>query len=208
MDYQNSMIFLGDSTTAHLIDREVLPDGKNTKQVWMGSVGKTITFAYLETVKILYPETGEELLIWEAAKKAQPEYLVITLGVTGGVSLDLSRDAFLKLYRFLLDKILEASPNTKIIVQSIYPVNKVNSYEKTITNAKIKVYNGYIVDLAKEYHMAGKQVFYADTFSVLLDNEGYLPVEYGVGDGLHISQEGYEVILKYLRTHALPLQQK
>ena len=169
-------------------------------------MGNTITFLYVETVKILYPETGEELTIKEAAEKAQPEYLVITLGVTGGVSQNLSEEEFKRLYRTVVDGILEVSPDTKIILQSILPVTKVNQYEKTITNDKLIPFNGWVADLAKEYYTAEKNVYYADTFSALLDEEGYMRAEYGSGDGLHPCLAGYQAILRYLRTHALTLQ--
>ena len=156
MEYQNALTFLGDSTTYGMLPYEALPGGKENKQVWKGAVGNTITFLYVETVKILYPETGEELTIKEAARKAQPEYLVITLGVTGGVSQNLSEEDFKRLYRTVVDGILEVSPDTKIILQSILPVTKVNQYEKTITNDKITRFNGWVADLAKEYYTAEK----------------------------------------------------
>ena len=190
----------------NLPDDDLKPGGKENKQVWKGAVGNTITFLYVETVKILYPETGEELTIKEAAEKAQPEYLVITLGVTGGVSQNLSEEEFKRLYRTVVDGILEVSPDTKIILQSILPVTKVNQYEKTITNDKIIPFNGWVADLAKEYYTAEKNVYYADTFSALLDEEGYMRAEYGSGDGLHPCLAGYQAILRYLRTHALTLQ--
>ena len=204
-EYQNKMIFLGDSTTAHMIYRGGLRDGEDTTQVWRGEKN-TITFVYIETEKIYYPQTGDYISIQDAAADAQPEYLVITLGVTGGVSSNLKEESFKKLYTWLLDSILEVSPRTTIIVQSIYPVNKVNEYEKTITNGKIRVYNEYVKDVVKEFHGAGKRVFFANTYEALLDDEGYMKEECGNGDGLHISEEGYAVILHYLRTHAVPLQ--
>lgn len=206
MEYQNALTFLGDSTTYGMLPYEALPGGKENKQVWKGAVGNTITFLYVETVKILYPETGEELTIKEAARKAQPEYLVITLGVTGGVSQNLSEEDFKRLYRTVVDGILEVSPDTKIILQSILPVTKVNQYEKTITNDKIIPFNGWVADLAKEYYTAEKNAYYADTFSALVDEEGYMCAEYGSGDGLHPCLAGYQAILRYLRTHALTLQ--
>ena len=61
-------------------------------------------------------------------------------------------------------------------------------------------------DLAKEYYTAEKNVYYADTFSALVDEEGYMCAEYGSGDGLHPCLAGYQAILRYLRTHALTLQ--
>lgn len=207
MEYIDQLTFLGDSTTAHLINRGGLSGGKNTTQVWRGAVGNTITFAYMQTVKIIYPQTGEKMLIVDAVKKGQPKYLVVTLGVTGGVSMNLSESAFKTLYRWLLDEISRVSPNTTVIVQSIYPVNKVSDYP-SITNPKIISANRWICQLAEEYYRAGKPVYYADTYWSLVDQDGYLPEKYGVGDGLHISEEGYKVILNYLRTHAVPLQKK
>ena len=173
--------------------------------VWTGAEKNTITFKYVADVKILYPQTGEELTIKEAARKAQPEYLVITLGVTGGVSSNLEEEDFKRIYRTVVDGILEVSPDTKIILQSILPVTKVNQYEKTITNDKIIPFNGWVADLAKEYYTAEKNVYYADTFSALVDEEGYMRAEYGSGDGLHPCLAGYQAILRYLRTHALTL---
>ncbi|MBP3321070.1 MAG: hypothetical protein J6M12_01830 [Clostridia bacterium] len=205
-DYQDSLIFLGDSTTAHMVSHGVLTGGEQTKQVWMGSSGKTITYKYMQTVKIIYPETGEQMLILDAVKKAKPTYMVITLGVTGGVSMDLTEKQFKDLYFWLLDGIKEASPQTTVIVQSMYPVAKVSDYSKWITNEKIVRYNGWIEELVADRHEKGMGVYYADTYSALIGSDGYLPVSYGVGDGLHISQKGYEVILNYLRSHAVPLQ--
>ena len=207
MEYQNALTFLGDSTTYGMLPYEALPGGKENKQVWKGAVGNTITFKYVADVKILYPQTGEELTIKEAARKAQPEYLVITLGVTGGVSSNLEEEDFKRIYRTVVDGILEVSPDTKIILQSILPVTKVkwDQYKK-ITNDKITRFNGWVADLAKEYYTAEKNVYYADTFSALVDEEGYMRAEYGSGDGLHPCLAGYQAILRYLRTHALTLQ--
>ena len=204
-DYQNRLIFLGDSTTAHMIYRGGLRDGEDTTQVWHGE-SNTITFVYIETEKIYYPQTGDYISIQDAAADAQPEFLVVTLGVTGGVSSNLKKESFQTLYAWLLDSIFEVSPKTTIIVQSIYPVNKVNEYQKTITNDKILVYNEYIKAVVRDFHSAGRKVYYADTHEALLDGQGYMKEEYGNGDGLHISEEGYAVILHYLRTHAVTLQ--
>ena len=146
------------------------------------------------------------MLILDAVKKAKPAYMVITLGVTGGVSMDLTEKQFKDLYFWLLDGIREASPKTTVIVQSIYPVAKENDYVKWITNEKIVKYNGYVRQIVADRYEKGASVYYADSYGTLLGKDGYLPDSYGVGDGLHISKKGYEVVLNYLRTHAVPLQ--
>ena len=150
--------------------------------------------------------SGEQMLIIDAVKKKKPDYLVITLGVTGGVTVDMEKEAFKKLYFWLLDNIRAVSPTTTVIVQSIYPVAKVSDYSKWISNAKITKFNGWIREIVADRYGKGMSVYYADTYSALIGADGYLPEEYGVGDGLHISEKGYKVILSYLRTHAVTLQ--
>ena len=206
MDYQNRLIFLGDSTTAGMIAYGVLPDGENTKQVWRGAVGNTVTFSLLQSVSIIYPETGESLSIVDTVKKAKPEYLVITLGVTGGVSTNIGKAAFVGLYEWLLSEIFKASPDTKVIVQSIFPVEEnrntpAGDYTR-ITIENIELYNGWIKDSVKKFYAEGKNVRYSDVYPSLLGSNGYLDPVYGNGDGLHIGSAGYEAILTYLRTHA------
>ena len=224
MDYQNRLTFLGDSTTAGMIAYKVLPDGDATTQVWRGAAGNTITFIYVQDVEIFYPkdvkdpavDKGVPMKILDAAKKDKPEYLVITLGVTGGVSLGVQKTNFQTLYKWLIDGLTAASPDTKIIVQSIYPVGKERNTAagnySSITNepytkdgkefAGVKKTNEWIKETVRECYLAGKNVRYLDVFDKLIGSDGWMDPKFGNGDGLHIGPEGYAVILENLRTHA------
>ena len=192
-EYIDSMIFVGDSNTAHLVGFGILNGGKNTHQVWVPQ-GSTITLDSEITNKtILYPETNEYLTISKAAEKKKPEYLVISLG-TNGISY-LSEEQFKYCYKKLIDAIKTSSPNTKIIVQSIYPVT---SWYTKISNEKIDLANTWLLSLAEECN-----VKYADTASVLKDSKGFMKEEYNSShkDGYHINKDAAEKILIYLRTH-------
>jgi lysophospholipase L1-like esterase len=206
INYQNSITFLGDSTTHGMKSYGVLTDGKNTKQIWYGEVGNTITFAYANTVKVIRSSNDTPMLISSAAEKYKPEMLYITLGVTGGVSMNLSEEGFKEIYKILVNSILEKSPDTKIVLQSIYPVAKSldKAYSKTISNEKIQKANLWIEDICKELYTSGKTVYYLDTYSVLVDDEGYLPENYTNGDGLHLSAAGYNAVLTNIRQHKIP----
>ncbi len=191
--YIDSMIFVGDSNTAHLRSYAVLTGGKETKQVWAPK-SQTITLNnQITSVKIVYPETDEEMTIAEAVKLKKPKYLVISLGTNGLTYLD--KDGFVYCYNKLLNAIKTASPDTKIIVQSIYPVT---TWYESIPNSKINEANGWLLELAKE---AG--IKYIDTASVLKDASGALKEEYNSDhrDGYHVNAAAYEEILKYIRTH-------
>lgn len=205
-EYQDSLTFLGDSTTHGMKSYGVLSDGSSTKQVWYGEVGNTITFSYVNTVKIIRSSADTPMLIADAAGLYKPERLYITLGVTGGVSTNLPEEGFKEIYKMLIESILKKSPDTKIVLQSIYPVTKNidPQYGKIINNEKIATANSWILDICEELYKSGKSVYYLDTYSVLVNEEGYLPENYSNGDGLHLSPAGYAVVLSNIRKHPLP----
>lgn len=195
--YQDKIIFVGDSTTHHLRNREVLSGGKNTTQVWTPTSG-TLTLAYALTVKILDPGTNTEMTIIDAADLNRPKIMVITLGING-ISF-MKEDSFKTVYTALIHGILERSPDTKIILQSIFPrALEGNENYASISQKMIDTGNIWVQEIARECN-----VYYLDTQSVLKDENGYLRSEYGVGDGIHISREGYQVILQFIRTHPIP----
>ena len=206
LEYQNKITFLGDSTTHGMKSYGVLSDGKDTEQVWYGEVGNTITFAYVNTVKIKRFSNDTPMLIPDAAEKYKPKILYITLGVTGGVSTNLAEEGFKEIYKILIGNILEKSPETKIVLQSIYPVTKNidPTYGAIITNEKIMKANTWIEDICEELYKSGKSVYYLDTYSVLVNDEGYLPENYSNGDGLHLSAAGFSAVLSNIRKHKLP----
>lgn len=196
-EYIDKLIFVGDSTTYGLKAYGVLSGGKNTSQVWTPASGTYSLNALVATYKIVYPPTGEELTVAEAAAKVKPEYMVITLGVNYGVPY-CGEGEFKKYYRMLLDAVKAASPETKIILQSIYPV-AANSEYRDITNPRIDAANVWVESLAEEYGFK-----YLDTNSSLKGDDGYLLHSYQNGDGLHMNTTGLNAILKYIRTHGYP----
>lgn len=192
-EYIDSMIFFGDSNTDHLRSYEMLKGGRNTTQVW-STESQTVTLnSEITNVKIIYPETGAQMTVPEAAALKKPEYLVISLG-TNGVST-LTESQFKYCYKKLISAVKEASPNTKIIVQSIYPVT---SWYTGFSNEKINAANEWLLEIAEE-----TGVKYADTASVLKDTNGSLDESFNSDheDGYHVNREAYEKILNYLRTH-------
>jgi lysophospholipase L1-like esterase len=193
--YQDKIIFVGDSLTAHLINREVLTGGTNTKQVWRCENNMMNLNSEITAAKIIFPGTGEKMTIAEAAKKAQPEIMIITLGTDWGVSY-LSEAEFKSCYSDLVKAIQKASPKTKIILQSIFPVTAgcVN-----LDNTKIDTANKWVKAIAAENGCR-----YLDTQSILKDDKNCLKDNYcNSSDGIHMGKEAYVAILEYIRTHAL-----
>ena len=195
-DYLDRIIFLGDSTTYGIGVyynygfTELCPPS----QVWTPASG-TLTLSYYNIATIVYPETKEELTIEEAVARAKPEYMVITLGVNGISFMD--EEWFIRDYTALVELVKAASPDTKIILNSIYPVAASYQYQKDINNDKIRAANGWIERIAQD---TGVRFLYS--FESLVGPDGYLPETSQNGDGLHLTGEAFTTVMQYIRTHA------
>ena len=194
--YQDSLTFVGDSLTAHLINREVLTGGKTTQQVWKTENNMLNLNSEVTSAKIILPGTGELMTIAQAAKAAKPSILIITLGTDWGVSY-LNETDFKACYSKLVNDIKAASPDTKIILQSIFPVTA-DCPHPSLSNDRIDNANKWVKAIAAETGCR-----YLDTQSVLKDENNCLKTEYcNSNDGIHLGANAYRVILEYIRTHA------
>ncbi len=197
-EYQDKLVFLGDSTTYGLSAYNVLP----SYQVWVPASGTLSLFNWaIETVQY-YPQgdtvNAQSLSIADAAAAGQPEYLIVTLGLNGVSILDESQ--FRDYYTGLLQAIQAASPNTRLICQSIFPVidpGYTGGNTEGLTNQQITAANGWILDIANQMGLR-----YLNTAEVLTDADGNLNISYCSGDGIHFTPDGYNAILQYIRSHA------
>lgn len=193
-EYLNSIIFLGDSTTYGLKCYRMLNGGRETTQVWTPASG-TLTLSAALYTNIVYPETGTEMPVREAVLRKRPPIMIITLGINGISFMD--ETYFKASYTALIQEIQQASPDTVIILQSIFPVARSYTDHPKINNPSIREANGWIMDLADACG-----VFYLDTASALADSEGFLPENYHNGDGMHLNEVSFAVELEYIRCHA------
>lgn len=190
--FVDELTFLGDSITAHMAQRaDVSPT-----RVWSTRARYLNLDARIAHARIVAPDTGEEELIATVAGRIRPAYLVITLGIDYGVYY--YRDApetFARCYEILLDRISDASPDTVLLLQSIFPVTAAC---RVVSNEMIDRANAVIRDLA-----ARRGLYYLDTQTVLRDAKGYLDERYcSSADGIHLNAAAYEAILSYIESCA------
>ena len=198
-DYIDRMIFVGESTTAHLKSRGVLRDGQATEQVWADSSGTMMLDLNILQKTITYPKTRRSMTIAAAAGVEQPQYLVLSFGVNGLIGFSKNEDLYQRAYGKLIDAIHDASPETIVLLQTVYPVatNQTAFGDGAATvNGYIRKLNEILPKIAKEH-----DAYVVDTASVLCDAEGNLLAQYQAGDGIHLTADAYRAILQYLRTH-------
>ena len=189
------IIFFGDSTTYHLIAREVLPEGKATKQVWCPKNGTLLLSPQISSLLISHPNHDNELPLTEALTLYKPEYFVITVGLNGTHTFTEKR--FKYAYTALIEAVQTSSSETVILLQSVFPVGENERAWTTVTpkelNQKIDRLNTWIRDIAEEQSLA-----FLNTQEILRRSDGFLKNEYQVGDGIHLSKDAYRAILAYI----------
>ena len=198
--YIDRMIFVGESTTAHLRNRGVLSGGTDTQQVWSNKDNTMTLDLNILKKTIRYPVSGVDMTIPEAVASAKPEYIVLSFGVNGINGFVKNTGVYKAAYGMLIDAIHAASPSTVVLLQTVYPVAKNQtafSEDAATVNAHVRKLNELLPTIAEEHG-----AYVVDTASCLLDVQGLLRSDYQNGDGLHLTREAYLTILDYLRTHA------
>jgi lysophospholipase L1-like esterase len=185
----DGVYFFGDSTTAHMAVRGGVP----TERVWSGE-GSTVRFSSVNRERCVKLPSGELVTLRTAAARVKPRVLIITLGVSGGAGV-LSEADFKSIYRAMLLSVKEASPSTKIYVQSILPLSDRSvKYYKRITKEAVLTANVWIREVC-----ASLSVPYIDTHSLLTDESGYLKKEYQNDEYMHLTGSAYAAILENIK---------
>ena len=187
-EYIDKIYFVGDSTTYHFykggIDKShiLVPESltmtlnSNVNNVVVGNKGMTIS---------------------QTLADANAEIVIITLGVNGADNFN--EISYKKYYKKLIDAIQDESPNTKIIIQSVFPVTKSYSdKDNGVSNPGIDQLNVWAKELAIE-----EKINYLDTQSILKNEYGAQFEYYNVQDGVHMNADAYDAIIEYIRTHAI-----
>lgn len=168
--YQDDIIFLGNSITdggefTELFD---LPNIKNR-----GIRSDVIT--------------GVEKRVSQVTS-GHPKKIFLLIGIND-ISHGHSTDELARRYERLVKRIRNESPQTKLYLQSVMPVNNtLKRYKNLIGKEKtIKDFNRRIETIA---HDNGAE--YVDLWPALADKYGRLPLAY-TNDGLHLNGRGYRV---------------
>jgi len=176
-DTENEIIFLGNSIT----------DGAEWSELFQNP--------NIKNRGIGGDDTDGVLNRLDEVTSSQPEKVFIMIG-TNDLAYGKSVDYINKNYTKIIDTIKAQSPNTKIYIQSILPVDDV--IHTTRPNKNIIEINKHLQQLSKD-----KNLNYIDLTPIFTDVNGKLNKEEFSIDGLHLNGKGYEVwknvIEKYIK---------
>ena len=97
-------------------------------------------------------------------------------------------------YRSILSQIKSRLPDTKVLVQSVYPVSDISFHNRySYGHGHIESINKKLKELTESLGYN-----YADVYSVITSGNEEFDKQYS-DDGLHPNKKGFEVISAYLR---------
>jgi len=189
-------VFFGESTTAHLAARGVLPQAR----VWANESCTMRLDPSTAQRTVKDPQTGESIGFLKAVEHYRPPTIVLSFGLNGIMHFSENPNEYLANYRKLIEKIRTASPSTEIVVQSVYPVADLPHQADWRFSISPREINERIVRLNRclaEACATVEGTSYAETADAIKDADGFLLPSYTT-DGIHLTAEAYEQILSRL----------
>lgn len=187
--YLNHCIFLGDSRTVAMANYGYVAEDSTLAEVGLAHVNAiNHTYTY---------STGLQYTMSTYLETHRADVIYISYGVNG-ISFT-EEEQYKEKYGELVDYVMDAAPDSKIVIQGIWPIREGYAMTEKFTNANIDYYNDFLLELAEE-----KGVYYLDSNEVLKDDYNMMKDEYNSGDGLHYNEAGYEEAVSYLLSHTVP----
>ena len=188
----NNNVFLGDSITA-LYDVE-----KYFPNIHVVNSG-------------VHANTTDDILIGieERVLQYNPSKVFILIG-TNDIQLNNTDEHILNRLEMMTIIIKKHRPNAKIYIQSIYPVStRKDLYDKINLMSVGNRNNERIVSLNKKIRKLCQKnnIQYIDIFSKLVDEEGSINIKY-TKEGLHLTDEAYEVVTEEITKYLEPEEQE
>lgn len=187
-EYMSNIIYAGDSIALYYTINKI-----NKKSVWHQISINPLT---AQTCSVYVDSNVNHIYdsFVQLFKEKQPEIVIMTLGTNGVSAMD--RDYFIEQYKIFLKSIMEVSPKTRLIVQSIPPVPIQRDIEgKALSNEKINKYNYYIAQMCQELNLE-----FLFSANAMKDESGGCKDGYCTAD-LHPTKAGNDELYKYTMNH-------
>ncbi len=174
---KGGIVFVGDSITQDYNVYEYFPEYK----VYNRGIGGDTTEGLLKRLD-------------ESIFELEPKTIVLLMGTNDfGVLNANPEDIYLRM-KEIIGKIQNRLIDTKTILISIYPVNP--KLDPTSVGSR----NNSNIKKLNSLYQTIQGIQYVDLYNLLIDEEGNLKKEYSV-EGLHINQNGYEIITNEIKKY-------
>lgn len=199
-DFIDRLTFFGESTTAHLSQRSKV----SRERVWTNPSGTARLDSTIADRPIRDPKSEGFLSPVELACREQPEFIVLSFGLNGIMEFEKDTADYLRKYQKLIDALAKASPNTRFLIQSVYPVADLphqSDWQFSVSPSEINKKIDRLNDCLKKHCQTLSNADFLDTSIDLKDETGYLMPTFTT-DGIHLTERAYDEILAQFREYA------
>lgn len=172
-----SVLFVGDSMVEALVTSAVIDPSVNY------GVGGDTTEGVLN-----------RLSLYQSMNEARAVVLVVGIN---DLKLGVPHSETLANFRSILDS---ASARTQVLVGALHPVDE-TVIKHRIANREIVRLNAELAKLT-DIH---ENTEFVDSSALLTDSDGQLMSQYHVGDGLHLSSQGYSIWIEQLKVSLMQM---
>ncbi|MBR2028972.1 MAG: Ig-like domain-containing protein [Oscillospiraceae bacterium] len=190
--YISETLFVGDSNTVRSLMYDVTG---NTWENVVGAVGIGIQHVASSPFPcVTFTQPADPVDIITAIKWIQPKRVVFTFGTNNS---SWTAESFIEEYKNAIEKAYEVYPYFDVIVNAIPPVDRIRDYPN-VTMQKIDEFNAALAQMCEE-----EGYKFLNSAEVLKDEAtGFAKKDYTIGDGIHLSKNGFTALFDYIRTHA------
>lgn len=189
-EYFTDAVFIGDSMMEYV---ELLGEMPTANYVWQIGMSPASVGRKQFRVK----GTNTRLTTYEKAAEYSPKKLYILLGANG---LDnFAVKYIIADYEKLADALITNFPDALIYVISPPPMSYKRMRQENVPVKRYPDFAAALKELAARRHF-----YYIDLYSLLVNEEGYLPGKYDAGDGFHLSNRAYSLLLEQVRKQTVP----
>ena len=194
----NDSVFLGDSITVGL--EEYVERKRESDSDFLGDAQFLAKGSY--SIRGALNEDGYDLHPILSGKRLQPQKSIAKLGVSrvfimmGINDVKEDMDNTIDYYEQLIDRIRDANPGIEIFIESVLPMTA-RKEDRSISNDRIDSLNSKLKKMCSSLDLT-----YVNVADAMKDSNGRLRSEYSSDDYVHISNDGYAVLVEALRDFA------
>lgn len=187
-EYFNKITIVGDSNVMNMYLNGYL----NGLKAW---AIPCLNAESMHSIEINLYGLGIKMKLLDAVEKYKPEILALNFGTFS--TTWINEETFIEKANAMIEQIKEKSPDTEIILISIYPIKKgdnINGFQQDVINK----FNFLILEMANKHGLK-----YLDVQEALKGDDGYGKEEYFVDDKFHLTLLGHNTVKEYIKTHVL-----
>jgi hypothetical protein len=160
--------------------------------IWSSESG-TLSMNAIDDWMVRFPSDGSLVSPSNAVLIEKPAILILSVG--NDASASMKKKDFIASYTALVEGLVKANPDVKIVCLSLCSVTSVYVGSDSMTPEKVGKINGWIREVCMQ-----TGAYYGDLSDTLYE-DGCLRDDYADGSGRALNTAGLEAVLDYLRTH-------